>query len=225
MICNPAAIASRATIALVNPRRLLALALLAGAAYLSLALVAAHARVLPMEHGARAAIALARQPALDVPMRAVSLLGDEWGLIPLIVLGSSAALWARHRRWAGALPLIMIGTAALQWLAKWAVDRPRPNLAPLGFPSGHVLSVVVLFGLAAYVLYTIRSDRAARGLAAAAGIALVALVAASRLYLEAHWLLDVLGGFLLGLTYLLLLIWTVETLAARVRVVAPVSSV
>ena len=37
----------------------------------------------------------------------------------------------------------------------------------------------------------------------------------SGLYLEAHWLLDVVGGFLLGLTYLLLLIWTAETLAAR----------
>jgi membrane-associated phospholipid phosphatase len=207
----------------VSRRQLLAVASVTCAGYLFLALLTSDARVLPIEYGARAAVSLARQPVLDGPMRAVSLLGDEWGLIPLILTGS-AVLWTRHRRWASALPLIMVGTAALQWLAKWMVDRPRPNLAPLGFPSGHVLSVVVLFGLAAYLLCRARDDRAARWLGVGAGAALIVLVAVSRLYLEAHWFLDVVGGFLLGLTYLLLLIWTVETLAARARRAIPIPS-
>jgi membrane-associated phospholipid phosphatase len=207
----------------VTQRQLLAVALVAWAGYLSVAILTADATVLPIEHGARTAIAVARQPALDGPMRVVSLLGEEWGLVPIILL-ASGALWMRHRRWAGALPLVMLGTAALQWLAKWMADRPRPNLAPLGFPSGHVLSVVVLLGLAAYVLNRARAHRAARGLGVAAAAILVALVAVSRLYLEAHWLLDVVGGFLLGLTYLLLLIWTAETLAARTSAPRAVSS-
>lgn len=207
----------------MSRRQLLAVAIVACAGYLCLALLTSHARVLPLEHGARAAVSLARQPALDGAMRAVSVLGDEWGLVPLILLGSGV-LWTRHRRWAGALPIIMVGTAALQWLAKWMVDRPRPNLAPLGFPSGHVLSVVVLFGLAAYFLCRARADRAARGLGVGGVATLILLVAASRLYLEAHWFLDVVGGFLLGLTYLLLLIWTAETLAARARGAVPIPS-
>jgi membrane-associated phospholipid phosphatase len=198
----------------VSRRQLLAVAFLSCAGYLWLALLTSDARVFPIEQSTRAAVSLARQPILDLPMRTVSLLGDEWGLVPLILIGSGA-LWTRRRRWAGALPLIMIGTAALQWLAKWMVDRPRPNLAPLGFPSGHVLSLVVLFGLAAYVLCRVRSDRAARCLGVSTAAALISLVAVSRLYLEAHWFLDVVGGFLLGLTYLMLLIWTVETLSAR----------
>ena len=200
----------------MTQRQLLAVALVAWAGYLSVAILTANATVLPIEHGARTVIAVARQPVLDGPMRAVSLLGEEWGLVPIILL-ASGALWTRHRRWAGALPLVMLGTAGLQWLAKWMADRPRPNLAPLGFPSGHVLSVVVLLGLAAYVLNRARARRAARGLGVATAAILVVLVAVSRLYLEAHWLLDVVGGFLLGLTYLLLLIWMAETRAARAR--------
>jgi membrane-associated phospholipid phosphatase len=187
--------------------------------YLLLAFLTSRSGVLPFEEHARSLVSLARQPALDMPMRGVSFLGEEWGLIPLILLGS-AALWRRNRHWAGALPAIMIGTFALQSAAKWMTGRPRPNLAPLGFPSGHVLSLVVLFGLAAYVLCRVRSDRAARALGICTGATLLVMVAASRLYLEAHWVLDVAGGFLLGLAYLMLLIWTVETREARAPAVA-----
>src|SRR4029453_12555194 len=198
----------------MSRRQVLGVSCVASTAYLLLALLTAHAGVFLFEERARLAVSLAHAPALDGVMRAMSLLGDSMGLIPLIVLGS-AALWRRHRGWATALPAIMLGTWALQWAAKWTTDRPRPNLAPLGFPSGHVLSLVVLFGLAAYVLCRVRSDRAARALGICCASTLLVMVAASRLYLDAPWVLDLAGGVLLGLRYLVLLSWAAETRESR----------
>jgi undecaprenyl-diphosphatase len=48
------------------------------------------------------------------------------------------------------------------------------------------------------------------------GCAVLALaVGFSRLYLDMHWLSDVGGGFAVGLAYLPLAIWCVESIAAR----------
>jgi len=113
------------------------------------------------------------------------------------------------------LPLLMAGTGALQLVAKWAIDRPRPNLAAWGFPSGHVLSLVVFFGLMTYLLASSTLARPRRWLGYAGCAATVLAVAFSRLYLEAHWVTDVAGGFTLGLAYLLLAICLVETIARR----------
>ena len=112
----------------------------------------------------------------------------------------------RRRRWALALPLVMAGAGILQLVAKWAVDRPRPNLDPWGFPSAHVLTVVVLFG---YLAYVIGTSKTRRNLGVALWAAIVCTVAFSRMYLDAHWLSDVLGGFAIGLAYLLAAIWVI----------------
>jgi membrane-associated phospholipid phosphatase len=45
--------------------------------------------------------------------------------------------------------------------------------------------------------------------------AIVAAVAFSRLYLDAHWVSDVAGGFTLGIAYLLSTIYFVESVARR----------
>ena len=49
----------------------------------------------------------------------------------------------------------------------------------------------------------------------------VVAVAFSRIYLEAHWVSDVAGGFLLGVAYLLATIWLVEAFGRRGRPAAP----
>jgi membrane-associated phospholipid phosphatase len=196
------------------------LSILSLAGFLALALVSAGQQLFDVDYRVRALVQLARLPWLDIVMLAVSSLGENRGLIPLIALGS-AILWRPSRRWAVALPILIAGTGALQLIAKWAVDRPRPNLAAWGFPSGHVLSLVVYFGLMTYLLATSSAARSRRRLGYAGCVAIVLAVAFSRLYLEAHWVSDVAGGLTLGLAYLLSTIWLIESTARRRGKVSP----
>ncbi len=193
---------------------LLAGAVLSFGVFLWLAGVAAQQHLFGVDQGTRGAVRVARHTWLTPSMQTLSLLGTGAGLIPLIVL-TSLLLWGYRRRWALALPVIMAGTGVLQFVAKWEVDRPRPNLAAWGFPSGHVFSLVVFFGLLAYLVWTSRMGRRWRYLGGSVGAATVLAVAFSRLYLDVHWLSDVVAGFLLGLAYLLLTIWLVECFRYR----------
>lgn len=78
------------------------------------------------------------------------------------------------------------------------------------------LSVLVFFGLVAYLVCTSGSRRCRRWTSIALALATVLTIGFSRLYLNVHWLSDVGGGFAVGLAYLLLLsIWLVERLPAR----------
>jgi membrane-associated phospholipid phosphatase len=185
------------------------------AAYLVLAVAAAQQRFLPIDRSVREWVQPLRSGWLDLAMATVSFLGEPAGLVMLILI-ASAALWRASRRWALLLPILMAGTGVLQLAGKWAADRPRPNAAPWGFPSGHVLSLAVFFGVTAFLLFTL-SDRRRRWrilACLACGVA-VGLVAMSRIYLDMHWLSDVIGGFALGAAYLLIAIWTAQTVFSR----------
>lgn len=184
------------------------------AAYLILALAAAQQQFLPFDRSVREWVQPMRTGWLDVSMAAVSFLGEPAGLVPLILI-ASAALWRASRRWALLLPVLMAGTGVLQLVGKWAADRPRPNAAPWGFPSGHVLSLAVFFGITAFLLVTLSARRRRWRISAclACGAA-VGLVAMSRIYLDTHWLSDVIGGFALGTAYLLIVIGAAQTLFA-----------
>jgi undecaprenyl-diphosphatase len=186
--------------------------------YLALAALAAQQQIFALDYGTRAWVAILRYEVLQLPMEIVTTLGDHLGLVPLIVI-ASLVLWRVSRRWAIALPVLMLGTGGLQWLAKWAANRPRPNEAPWGFPSGHVLSLVVFFGLMIYLVATAsRRRRRWRLLASLVCLVAVAAVAFSRLYLDKHWLSDLGGGLSIGLAYLLLAIWLIEVVFVRAPV-------
>jgi len=193
----------------VKRRMLVAGAMAATLAFLALAGVAAHGQMLGIDESVRTLAHRVQYPALGMGMQAVSTLGDPTGLVPMIVV-ISGVLWRSRRRYALLIPLIMIGTGLLQAVTKWAVARPRPNLAPWGYPSGHVLSLVVLLGLVCYLIVLSGPRRRWRYLSAAGSAIVLLAVAASRLYLEAHWLSDVVGGFAVGLAYLLVVILMME---------------
>ena len=118
-------------------------------------------------------------------------------------------LGLRWHRWQ---PLALLAAAladaiGLYNIIKPLVGRPRPpppiwigHFSGAAFPSGHATQSVACYATLAVVLGTGRSARAKTVLWSTA--ALVALtVGASRVYLGAHWLTDVLGGYTLGASW------------------------
>jgi undecaprenyl-diphosphatase len=204
-----------------KPRRLLSGAVVSLVGYLALAVFAAQQQLFALDYGTRSWIRLLQHEALNLPMELVTRLGDHVGLIALMAI-AFPVLWRVNRRWALALPVLMAGAGALQWLAKAVAGRARPNLAPWGFPSGHVLSLVVFFGLMIYLIAMASSRRRRwRALACLTATVPVAVVAFSRLYLDKHWLSDLAGGLTIGAAYLLLAIWLVEVVLVRSDEAAP----
>src|SRR5437016_3371518 len=142
-------------------------------------------------------------------MKSVTWLGSTAVIVPVMVLVGAYYL-ARRRDWrpAAKLSVALIGSIALYDIVRGAVERPRP---PSGvwiglytgsaFTSGHATQTVAFYGMLALILTSGRSIRTrAWPWVAAALIALI--VGASRVYLGAHWLSDVLGGYALGATWL-----------------------
>ena len=183
-------------------RQLRALALAAAAAFFALALLIQLGVLSEAEWRVQHAAQAARAPALEAPMRGISLLGTGWVLLPLAVLGG-LALRARHARLALWLVAAGVGAAASANLAKLLAIRQRPNTVMWAFPSAHTFGIVVFVVLLLYVLWALGAPAGRRALALVAGAVLVAAVGLSRLYLNAHWIGDVLGGFTGGLAFAL----------------------
>ena len=153
-------------------------------------------------------------------LRVITWLGSTAVIIPLgVIVGVFFVL--RRRRWQ---PLALLaaavgGAVGLYDIVKPLIGRPRPppaiwigHYSGAAFPSGHAAQSVAFYAMLAIVLGAGRSPRAKTVLWSAA--ALIALaVGGSRIYLGAHWLTDVLGGYALGACWVATVV--IVMLAAR----------
>lgn len=109
-----------------------------------------------------------------------------------------------------AVIVTMGGGSVLNILLKHYFQRQRPvlenplvTLSSYGFPSGHTMGATLLYGLLALLIaHSSRWAWSHRLFAFCSAALLIALVGASRIYLGAHYLTDVLGAIALGLAWL-----------------------
>lgn len=151
-----------------------------------------------------------REPWLTTVVTAVSTLGSSAVLVPLL---TPLGLWFRWRKgsWRPAALLACgYGGAILLYAStKRIVARPRPPLASAigslsgySFPSGHATQAVVAWGMVAALVAAATPSWSRKVAAWATAVFLALMVGATRLYLGAHWLTDVVGGLVLGALWL-----------------------
>jgi undecaprenyl-diphosphatase len=141
-------------------------------------------------------------------LQVLTWLGSTAVIIPAaLAVGLYFVLRRRDWRPLALLAAAVGGAVGLYNVVKTLVGRPRPPAAiwighytGTAFPSGHATQSVAFYAMLALVLGAGLSLRKRAILWAAA--ALVELVVgASRIYLGAHWLTDVLAGYALGATW------------------------
>lgn len=155
------------------------------------------------------ALVEASQRAASVPLDSFGNLlsaagGWEFTSVLLLVL-TGAMFWRGHRGLAVRIFVLFLATALLEFVLKLYLPVPpipeslgrsnefAPTLEieyPYPYPSGHMLRSTILLG----ALYLWSGSQTIVVLA----VGLLALMAATRIYLGVHWPSDLVGGVLLG---------------------------
>jgi membrane-associated phospholipid phosphatase len=153
----------------------------------------------------------------------VSDLTTNWRSPVLVIVFSLFVYWRLGKR--EAILVIVAGISSLIGaLVKILVDRPRPTddlvhvfkiLNEGSFPSGHAFFATVLFGLIAYFTFTRLRQPVLRMLIFCSLLILILMIGASRIYLGAHWLSDVMGGYIFGAVFLGIFIFIDRLLKQR----------
>ena len=138
---------------------------------------------------------------------AVSFVFDTYILF-VITLVISAFLFIRSSRGEGLLLLgAMGGDAVLVETIKNLVRSSRPLNglvvdSGFSFPSGHTTGSIVFCGLITYFACQHWKTPKPRVLIVTVCVTISSVVGFDRLYLNLHWFSDVLGGVMLGLSWL-----------------------
>ena len=141
----------------------------------------------------------------------ITFLGKHQFLIPANLILIFYFIVVKKQTWFSIRVItIAISSLVLMLLLKQLFQRKRP-LSPLlkaarglSFPSGHAIMAVTFYGLLIYILqHTITLDWL-KWILFILVVGLIISIGFSRIYLRVHYASDVLGGFIIGLLWLLI---------------------
>ncbi|MDP2726539.1 MAG: phosphatase PAP2 family protein [Dehalococcoidia bacterium] len=164
-------------------------------------------------------------PSFAALLAGISVPGQTAVAESLIVI--AAAALALRRQWLKAVFMLATSSSlAIIFFIKVATARPRPIpettdrnwlLFPFegsSFPSGHAVFYTVFFGMLGYLAW-VHLTGYLRWAAVTVCAALILLVGPSRVFLGAHWPSDVVGGYLIGGAWLMVLVGAYDWARSR----------
>ena len=113
----------------------------------------------------------------------------------------------------------LIISTLLNQILKHIVQRPRPiefriiDESGYSFPSGHSMVSTAFYGFLIYLIYKNVKNKYLRNSLMIILSILIILIGTSRIYLGVHYTSDVIAGFLISISYLIIFITTTQTFA------------
>ena len=154
----------------------------------------------------------------------ISLFGSQAVIVVAVAL---LALFIAQSRWGAAVTLVLVagGAQLLNDVLKELFHRARPtpiagfiDAQQFSFPSGHAMVAAAFYLYLAYLSWHLLRRRGHWRIVFVAALATLALlIGLARLYLGAHYLSDVLAGYLVGLLWTDSVILGARVLSARRR--------
>ena len=145
---------------------------------------------------------------LDRPMHIITFFGEPVIILPILTIFSYFAIQSDDKTLLKILIIGLVGIA-INSAGKWIFARKRPDSAyvhkmwlhTFSFPSGHSGGSMITYGMCAIVLWYIYGIEAG-AIALIMAILTSLLIGVSRVYLEAHYMSDVIAGWIIGLVTL-----------------------
>jgi undecaprenyl-diphosphatase len=153
-------------------------------------------------------------PGLEGFARFMTRVGDFWPMTILTAVAAGVLLMRGNRTSAATLAVGVLSGSGVGALLKLLFARVRPALEvariPMpesySFPSGHALTSVLFFGTLAFLIL-LHEKNLGRAIAGVVICVLGAFaIAMARVYLGVHYLGDVVGSWLLGASWLAVVI-------------------
>jgi membrane protein DedA with SNARE-associated domain/membrane-associated phospholipid phosphatase len=166
-------------------------------------------------------------PLLNKVMIFISYCGSAPFLITLSAILFAVLIYKRRRYLSLLVASALAAGLVSELIIKSVVLRARPNnsmvhISGYSFPSAHTTMATIFFSLLMYSFKDDIKNKLLKILFIAATVALFILIGFSRVYLNVHWLSDVIAGFALGLFWLTLLILLFKYAAHLQRRVEPI---
>lgn len=148
-------------------------------------------------------------------VQSFTLIGNAQGIIPLTMI-IAGIFYYISRKWQVFLWIvftILVGVGPVVDLIKNIIRRTRPSYVThlvdqggYSFPSGHATGAVLAWGTLAFLTWYYFKDKYPKMLPYLVGftIFMVVAISASRLYLGVHYLSDIIAGWSIGATWLIL---------------------
>jgi undecaprenyl-diphosphatase len=171
----------------------------------------------PANYAVNSWIPTLQSPTLTQAAEVVNVLDTT--VLLVVSLPVAGYLFLRKEAKYGLMLLCAMGAdALLLQVLKTFVASPRPLNALIiegdySFPSGHLTSILVLLGMLTYFAY--QTHKPVFKVLAVATPVLGVLMALDRLYLNMHWLSDVIAAPLLALFIITATVLIIESLAGR----------
>jgi membrane protein DedA with SNARE-associated domain/membrane-associated phospholipid phosphatase len=153
-------------------------------------------------------LAAYREPVLTKAFLWFTLLAKGQVIVTFALAAGALFIIWRKRFLLAPLTITLLGTEATVQAIKHIILRARPGAElayyiekSAAFPSGHAAIAAAFYGFLAYALARDAATWARRTHLAFAAVVVILAVGLSRLYLGVHFLSDVLGGYLVGLLW------------------------
>lgn len=134
------------------------------------------------------------------------------GIVGITIMSVVSMSMIKEKKINISLAICLVLGVIINNAIKFIFARERPDINPLmientySFPSGHSMMSMILYGYLIYLVYSYLKKIKYKWLIILVLSILIIGIGFTRIYLGVHYVSDVIGGFALGIAYLIIYI-------------------